>query len=397
LTALGRSRAGPIPIYVAKGARVYVSGLLSVMLPAYLTIEGYSPFIVGVALTSILAGNATSNLILTRYESGLGRRRLLLAFSLLMLGSGAMLAFSSSLPLILLACFIGNVSTTGTEAGPFQSVEAGVLPELTGEGGSTRAFGIYNLVGYSASALGAFTLYLPGSLGNSIPVFRGLFLAFGLAGLLLFAVYFRLGGLEPQRDGALATPPEMAKDARSDVAGLSALFSVDAFGGSFVSQYLLSYFFSLAFGVPTTSLAVIFLVTNVISAASAYGSSLLGERIGNLRTMVYTHVISNIFLLLLALSTTLVGALAFLFLRQSLSQMDVPARQALMAEMFSRDDRVKAYGITNTSRSLGTAAGGPVSTVVLASGAVAGLIYLGGVSKLVYDVLIFIRYRKRFR
>jgi MFS family permease len=387
----------PLRLYIAKGSRVYVSGLLSVMLPAYLVVLGYSGLFVGLALTAILAGNVSSNLFLTYFERTIGRRRILLGFSLLMLVSGIFLALTDSPPLILLACFLGNISTTGTEAGPFQSVEAGVLPELVGEGKATRAFGIYNFVGYGASALGAFTLYVPGSLGNSLPVFHLLFLLFGGVGLLLFAVYARLGGIETHDKTENPGFSRLGSQARSDVVSLSTLFSIDAFGGIFVSQYLLSYWLSLAFGVSTTTLASIFLVTNLISAASAYGSSLIGERLGNLRTMVFTHVVSNAFLLMMALAGTFVEAVAFLFLRQSMSQMDVPARQALMAEMFSKDDRVSAYGVTNVSRSIGASLGGPVSVAILGAGAAVEAIYLGGFSKLAYDLAIFFKFRKRFR
>lgn len=389
--------AGPLPVYVAKGARVYVSGLLSVLLPAYLTVLGYSPFFVGIALAAILAGNALSNVLLTYYEKVIGRRRLLLGFSLLMLVSGILLATVNSPVSILVACLIGNISTTGTEAGPFQSVEAGVLPDLVGERKTVRAFGIYNLVGYAASALGAFTLYVPGSQENSLPVFRGLFLVFGVVGILLFFLYSRLQGVDVKGPLVSKSFASLGPDARSDVTKLSALFSIDAFGGGFVSQFLLSYWFNLTFGVSYTTLAYVFFATNVITAASIYGASSIAERIGNLRTMVYTHVASNIFLLLVALSGSLLGAVAFLFLRQALSQMDVPTRQALMAEMFTRGERVPAYAVTNTVRSGGAVLGGPVSAFILGAGLTVGVIYAGGLSKLLYDALIYAEYRKRFR
>jgi MFS family permease len=393
----GARQGGALRVYAAKGARVYVSGLLSVLLPAYLRLLGYSPLFVAEALTAILAGNAVSNILLTYYDRTLGRRRLLLAFSAMMVASGFVFAFVDSAIPILVACLLGNISTTGTEAGPFQSVEAGVLPELVGRDRTVRAFGTYNLVGYTASALGAFTLYIPGSEGNNGAVFQALFLVFAGVGVLLFFLYGRLQGVEVTGARVSNGLSEMGPQAREDVTRLSALYSIDAFGGSFVSQYLLSYWFTLSFGVPNTSLAVIFLVTNVISAASTYGASFLAERLGNLRTMVYTHVVSNAFLLMVALSGTLSAAVAFLFLRQAFSQMDVPSRQALMAEMFGREDRVPAYAITNTVRSGGSLLGGPAVAAILAAGIPAGLIYTGGLSKLAYDALVFLRYRSRYR
>jgi predicted MFS family arabinose efflux permease len=321
---------------------------------------------------------------------------MLLVFSALTAVSGAALAlFDSPVP-ILLACIVGNISTTGTEAGPFQSVEAGVLPDLVPEGKAGRAFGVYNFVGYTASALGALTLYVPGSESNNVGVFRLLFLGFSGVGVILFAIYAKLPGVRSEPP----TPSEDLRgpgpDAKTDVTNLSALFSIDAFGGSFVSQYLLSYWLNLAFGIPNSTLGIIFFFTTFVSAASIYPASVLGERFGNLKTMVYTHVASNVFLLLVAISSTAFVAVFFLFIRQAFSQMDVPTRQALMVEMFRRDDRVPAYAVTNTVRSVGAFFGGPVTTALLGAGLAVGLLYFGGVSKLLYDGLVYRQYRNRF-
>lgn len=384
-------------MYIAKAARVYVSGLMSVMVPAYLRALGYSGFFVGVVLAAILAGNAVSNLVLTYLDRSFGRKRILLGFSLLMAGAGVLLFASSLWWAILIGCFVGNISTTGTEAGPFQSVEAGVLPDLVGEERAGRAFGTYNLIGYTASALGAFTLYVPGSQGDSIMVFRTLFLLFGAVGLLLALLYSGLRNLDARAAMSRKDLSAISGPVRKDVLTLSALFSVDAFGGSFVSQFLLSYWFSLTFNVPDTGLATIFLTTNVIAAASTYVAARLGGRFGNLRTMVLTHAASSLFLLLVGLSGTLALAVGFLFLRQSMSQMDVPTRQALMAEMFASGDRVPAYAVTNTARGAGSFVGGPASALILGAGVPVALIYSGGLSKLLYDLLIYMKYRRRYR
>jgi MFS family permease len=381
--------AGPLPVYIAKGSRVFVSGLMSVMIPVYLQVAGYGGFFVGAALAAILAGNALSNLVLTFLGRRLGTRRLLQGFSLLMLGSGLLLAVNSQPLPVLLACFLGNISTTGTEAGPFQSVEAGILPELVGERNAVKAFGRYNLVGYTASALGTSALSVPGYLGGSLAVFRALFIAFGIVGLVLFLIYSRLSW--PTRGHALSS------EGRRDVTKLSGLFSIDAFGGSFVSQYLLSYWFYVVYSVPVTGLAAIFFISSLISAASTYGAAFIAVRLGNLRTMVYTHIPSSVFLIAMPFAGSLAAAVALLFARQSMSQMDVPTRQALMAEMFKEDERVPAYAITNTVRSLGAVPAGPVSAAILALGALSGLLFVGGITKIGYDLSTYAAYRKRFR
>lgn len=385
-------------MFVNKAARVFVFGFVSVMTPVYLASLGYSPVYVGVALMVIIAGNVFSNVIVTWYGNYFGRRRSLLLFSFLMALSGVVLYSTIDLPLMLVALFIGNISTTGTEAGPFQSIETGVLPMLVSEKMESRAFGAYNLIGYSASSVGALAASVPAYFGNSLVVFRSLYLLYGLVGLLLFLSYRQLSGIETLGSGqehrGLA---DMAGEARRDTLKLSALYSIDAFGGGFVSQSVLAYWFYLTYKVPLEGLGGIFLITNVITAISTFGASILAEKLGNLRTMVYSHLVSNVFLIVIPLAGSLTGALLFLFLRQSVSQMDVPTRQAFMAQIFNDQDRVSANAITNTFRSVGSLFGAPISGVVLEMGFGSVPLLAGGFSKIIYDLSIFASYRKRAR
>jgi MFS family permease len=385
-------------LFVNKAARVFVFGLVSVMTPIYLDFLGYSPLYVGVALMVIIAGNVFSNIAVTWYGNYFGRKRSLVLFSFLMFLSGIMLYSTFYLPLMLVALFVGNISTTGTEAGPFQSIETGVLPMIVTEDRRSRAFGAYNLIGYSASSLGALAASLPAYFGDRFAVFRSLYLLYGLVGLLLLVSYRQLSGIEVLEAGEKRHGlGDMAGKAKRDISKLSVLYSVDAFGGGFVSQSILAYWFYLVYRVSLENLGGIFLVTNIITAISTFGASLLAEKLGNLRTMVYTHLLSNLFLILIPFAGSLIGALSFLFLRQSVSQMDVPTRQAFMAEIFNDKDRVSANAITNTFRSLSSLFGAPISGVVLEVGFISVPLLAGGISKIIYDVSIFTSYRKQAR
>jgi len=383
---------------VAKALRVFVFGLVSIMTPVYIALLGYSPLYVGATLMVIIAGNVFSNLLLTWYGDYIGRKKILLLFSFLMFLSGILLFSTTYYPLMLFAVFIGNISTTGTEAGPFQSIETGILPMLVEEKKISRLFGIYNFIGYGASSLGALAASIPSYFHEDLSVFRLLYATYGLIGLLLFALYNNLNNIEASnRSRRRLTLKEMSDKARRDVFKLSILFSVDAFGGGFVTQSLLSYWFYYTYHASLSSLGGIFLVANIITALSIIGASLIAEKLGNLRTMFYSHLLSNVFLILVPLVGSFPLSVLFLFLRQSVSQMDVPTRQAFMAQIFNDKDRVAANAITNTFRSISSIFGSPISGFLLNIGLVSSPIIVGGLSKIVYDVSIFLSYRNEVR
>jgi MFS family permease len=384
-------------ILLAKGARVFVLGLTSIMTPIYILILGYSAFYVGLALAVIIAGNIFSNILLTWYGMIIGMRRALLFFSVLMFVSGLILFATTSLPLILLACFVGNISTTGTEAGPFQSIEAGILPMFVPER-TGRAFSIYNVVGYVSSAAGALAASVPSYFQNRLASFHYLYLIFGLVGLVLLVVYWTLRNLDYMysQDPTIERKTQRIREiAMQDIRKLSILYGVDAFGGGFVSQSLLSTWFFLVYKVSLADLGYIFFVVNVITAISILAAPLLAERMGNLRTMVFTHLLSDVFLIAIPLAGSIIPALLFLFLRQSVSQMDVPTRQTFMVEIFESSERVTANAITNISRSIASIFGSPITGALFTAGFISIPIVSGGLSKIAYDIAIFFSYRRR--
>ncbi len=390
-------------IFTAKAARVFVFGLLSVMTPVYVAHLGYSALYVGIVLAAMIAGNIFSNLLLTWYGNHIGRKRILLAFSLLMFVSGIVLFSTDFFPLILVAVFIGNIGTSGTEAGPFQSIESGILPDIAGTLSLSRAYGLYNFIGYVCSAIGALSARTPSYFNYDFSVFRALYLVYAIVGLFLFVVYSTLAtSIEPRPSGGTSNEKRsglsnMSKEARKDLTMLSALTGVDAFGGGFTSQSVLVVWFYFVYHLSLNGLSLVFFATNVITAISIYGAGLLAERLGNLRTMVYTHLLSNVFLLLVPLVGSLTLALLFLFARQSMSQMDVTTRQVFMAGIFNSQDRVNAYAVTNTSRSVATIFGSPLTGAMLAAGLVSLPLLVGASTKIGYDLAIYGVYRKRAR
>lgn len=382
-------------IMIAKGIRTFAFGMVSILTPIYISKLGYSPIYVGLAIFIIVAGNVTSNLLLTWYEGLIGRKRFLLTFSMLMFLSGIMLFLARSLWVIFPALFIGNISTTGTEAGPFQSIETGLIPRLTSGLWSGRAYSMYNMIGYGASSIGALASSIPSYFKDSLYVFRVMYLFYALIGLLLFTIYLMLSNVETSR--RTIGLKHLRSGSMSDIMKLSILFSVDAFGGGFVSQSIISYWFYITYHVSLKYLGIIFMVVSVITAISILSASFIAERIGNLRTMVFTHLISSIFLIMIPLAGSLTGSLLFLFLRQSTSQMDVPTRQAFMAQIFDDNERVTANAITNTFRSLSSLPGPFIVGLALSTGIISLPYIVAGSTKIAYDITIFMTYRKRAR
>jgi predicted MFS family arabinose efflux permease len=369
--------------------------MASIMTPIYLAYLGYSPLLIGLSLAFMIGGNIISNVTLLWFESYIGRKTSLLLFSILMLLAGLLLYLTTNFFLMMLAFFISNMSTTGTEAGPFQSVEVGILPRVVSANRRNSAFGLYNLIGYSASSVGAFAASLPGYFGDNFIVFHIMYLFYGLAGFLIMLVYLRLGDIETNRTTMNRKSLfDISEKGRYNITKLSTLFAIDAFGGGLVSQALLSYWFFFVYGVSLKDLGLIFLVANIISALSMILASYIAERVGNLRTMVFTHITSNLFLILIPLAGTLSGSVSFLFLRQTTSQMDVPTRQAFMMGIFDDKERVPANAITNTSRIVSSIFGSPITGELLSLGFVSAPLILAGMTKILYDALIYQSYRK---
>jgi MFS family permease len=376
-------------IFLAKSMRTFVFGAVSILVPVYLVNLGYPASYAALGVFLIVLGNVVLNLLLTLYEGLVGRRRFLVIYSMLMAAAGIILLFSTDFMLISVALFIGGISVTGTESGPFQSVEVGVIPRLVKNPG--RALGVYNLLGYLFSSLGALSLsLLPRLLPDAEA--RLIYVLYVATAALHFVIY---RGLDI--DGGNVNPRLTGVFLNRDIRNLSILFAVDAFGGSLITQSLLALWFYVRYNVTEEFLGVVFSISNVITAISLIIAPLIAEKIGNLRTMVFTHVISNIFLILIPLVDSLQWSVTFLFIRQSFSQMDVPTRQAFIAQIFSDEERVKANAVTNIARNISSLPGPALVNLFFMLKLLHLPLILSGLLKLGYDITIYKLYKNRAR
>ncbi|HVH66837.1 MAG TPA: MFS transporter [Gemmatimonadales bacterium] len=374
-------------LFLTRGTRLFAYGALSVVLVLYLTSRGLTASQIGVLLTLTLVGDTAVSLWLTTRADRFGRRRTLVLGAVLMAAAGLAFAGTRNLALLILAATIGVVSPSGNEVGPFLSIEQAALSQVIPHDMRTAVFAWYTLVGSFATALGTLC---GGLLSNELGNARVVVLLYAGLGALLAALFTRVS---PGVEVGVSSPRISwgLGGSRSVVLKLSALFGLDAFGGGFVVQSFAAYWFYLRFGVNPATLGAIFFGANLLAGTSALLASRLARRFGLVRTMVFTHLPSNILLLLVPLMPTLPLAVLVLFARFSISQMDVPTRQSYIMAVVRPEERSAAAGITGVARTTGAAIAPVFAGLLFARPALISLpFFIAGTLKAVYDVLLYL-------
>jgi MFS family permease len=355
-----------IVLFLTRFLRLFAYGALSVVLVFYLVSLGLTESQVGLLLTLTLAGDIAISLLLTTRADRIGRRRTLIVGAILMAGAGVAFASTHNLLFLIIAGTIGVISPSGHEVGPFLSIEQAALSHIVSARNRTKVFGWYTLAGSVATALGA----LCGGAASGIAQkasfsasdsYRAVVLLYAALGTALAFLFLSLSSSTearssvPEEGSAAARKFLGVGHSRSIVFKLSSLFALDSFGGGFVVQSFAAYWFYLRFGVPPVKLGVIFFWANVLAGISALLASRLATRIGLVRTMVVTHLPSNVLLILVPLMPNLTLAVVVLLVRFSISQMDVPTRQSYTMAVVRPEERSAAGGITGVARTAGAA------------------------------------------
>ena len=386
-----------------RALRLFAYGGLAVVIALYLVEIGLDPGQIGLLLALTLAGDALVSLVLTTHADRIGRRTTLVIGAALMVLGGLVFAATGQFAVLLAAAIVAVLSPTGNEVGPFLAVEQAALTEVVPGRRRTATFAWYNLVGYVATATGALGAGLLGQAlltagFREVDAYRAVVVGYALIGLAMAALATRLGpdievDTAPRADDGIARRLGLGRS-RSVVLRLSALFSIDAFAGGFIPQSLMAYWFSLRFGVSPAALGGIFFAANMLAAVSSLSAARIAARIGLIETMVFTHLPSNVLLILVPLMPNLPLAVAVLLLRFSLSQMDVPTRQSYVMAVVQPDERSAAAGVTGIARTVGASISPSVSSVLVASASTAALpFFLAGGLKIVYDLLVYRDFR----
>jgi MFS family permease len=384
-------------LLLARVLRTFAYGYLSVVLGVYLDRLGLDPTRIGVVLTAAIAGSAVMTVGWSLFADRYGRRRTISTMAVLMAVGGLAFASTDSFAILILAGFTGTISATNSEVGVFQTVDQAMLPQTAPDARRTWLFSVYNTLATFGGALGAL-------FAASVGLFERLGLTGADAYRPLFVLYAVVGLANLALFAGLTDKLELAKvegqrrflgihRSRRTVAKLAALFGLDAFAGALVVQSLVAYWFFIRWGLEPAQLAVLFFAVNVLSGLSLLAAGWLAARYGLLNTMVFSHLPSNVLLMLVPLMPTAPLAVALFLMRMSISQMDVPTRQSYTMAVVDPDERTATAGLTNVARTASSAFSPLVTGVAFAAGSLALPFLLAGALKIAYDGLIYVTFR----
>ena len=429
-------------LYGTRCLRQFAFGCSTVVLFVLLGELGLEGGQIGVLLTCIMAGDLVLTLVLTTVADQCGRRRTLIAGSVLALLGALAFGTSADFTLLVVAGTICVISPSGKEVGPFLAVEQAALADLQSTNGGVAAiaasFGKYQAVGEIAKAVGslaagrltqAFACPMasadaPAGHACRLAALRLPLVIFGVLSLCK-AILYALCSPRIEAAGSRAAPREageaeadrehggyggagaltrrlpccasLSPASRRTVLQLSSLFALDAFAGGFIMLSWTAFWFRARWALDFGALGALLACASAIAGMSGMLAGRLVARFGAVETMVYTHLPSNLMLMLVPLMPTATAAAAVLIARYAISECDVPARQAYVAWLVRSDERSAAGGITAIARSLGVACSplllGGFTSAAPGSARFDAPFYVAGALKVVYDLTVWRHFR----
>jgi MFS family permease len=423
-------------ILAARIIRTFGYGFLSVILSIYLALLGFNGVQVGLILSTSLINGILFNVIASYYADKLGRKNLLIIYSLLMFSSGIIFFVTNNYIALIVAAFVGTINVTGSETSAFLSIEQAILPRTSRDIKKRNTlFAIYNSAGTLAMSAGILLSGLPTviqqyinelSLAESMKI---LFLIYSLLGLACVLIYLRLskdievtateksspinstgqghekfiknkksnGGQNlPQNNEQrkLLFSSILSPRSKGIVTKLSALFAIDSFAGGFVIQSIVSLWFYARFGADLSTISYILSISGVVTAISFMAAARIADKIGLINTMVFTHLPANILIIVVAFAPTLPIAAILYLIRMALSQMDVPTRQSYIVSVVKDEERTAATGITNISRNISQTLSPSLAGYIIQSLSLFFAPFLiGGILKVIYDIALYFSFR----
>ena len=370
---------------------------MGVIFGVYLFRLGHNSVEIGILTAAGLAGATIATAWITWSGDRLGRKKALILLAAFSIAGGVGLAFVSSFTGLLLLVFAGMVNAMGTDRSASYVIEQAALPNLVSDRDRTWTFSWYHLVLDAGGALGALAAALPIILyrWRAVPIptaYAAVFLGYSGLGLASAIAYsFVSKGIETAT--TRQETPTVSSASKKHVFGLARLFAIDSFGGGFLTDAVVAYWFFRRFGISEVQLGALFFVIHILNALSHLGAAWLAEKIGLLKTMVFTHLPSSVFLIAVPLAPNFTIAAALLLAREALVEMDVPTRQSYVAAVVNPHERTFAAGVTNLSRSAFWAIASAISGVLMQNLTFSAPLIAGGSIKIGYDVLLYRKFR----
>ena len=386
-------------ILLTTSLRSFAVGFVSVLLALYLKETGLDPVRVGAVLAAVVAGNAFFVTLASLFADHFGRKRSFMALSMLTIIGGALFPLTDSFILLMLVSGMAGFGLGGKDRAAQSSLEQPVLARSAPATHRTTLFAYYNVIGGLASAVGALCSGAPVVLDQAFGIdvldgYRLMFFLYAGVGALVTVVYLRLSPAAeaPAVDGRRAgiTLPRRSKGI---IYRLAALGAMDSFGGGFMFQTFLAYWFTLRYDLSLESLAGVFFTANIISSFSAILAAWLAKRIGLINTMVWTHIPANLLVVAMAFSPFAWLTVAMLLLRESMSQMDVPTRQSFTMAVVDPEEQTVAAGMSTLGRQGGQMSAPYISGLLVQASMTSAPLVIGGLIKVVYDLLLWQQFR----
>ena len=384
---------------IARALRGFADGFVSVFLATYLTALGFSPLQIGAIVTGTLLGSAALTLGVGLVAHRRELRVLLLAASGLMAVTGLGFMAVTAFWALMVVAVVGTLNPSAGDVSVFLPTEQAFLAGHVDDLDRPRLYAIYNLGAAFAGAFGALASGLPEYAArrvdlSKLDVLRGSFAIYVVVAVVVFFIYRGLRTEHTAVDVAQVDRKPLA-ESRQTVIELAALFCIDSAAGGFVVQSLLVLWLHLRYGLSTETTAGVFFAVSLLSAFSQLLAGPLAARVGLVRTMVFTHLPANLFLALAAFAPSAGLAIACLLVRSLFSQMDVPARQALVMAVVTPEERAAAASVTNVPRSLASATTPLIAGALLKSTTFGWPLVIAGLGKATYDLLLLARFGRR--
>ncbi len=369
---------------ISRFLRSFVLMLLSVSSPYFLIHLHLNYVQTGVVL--FLSMSASTAAIYFYPKVKINARKTVILYSFVFTIVIIIVLIWQNLIAFLIAIIVGGISLSGKDMTPNHPIEQYAIGvSFSDQREKNRAFAFYNFMAYFGNMAGALFLFF----GSE----RDFHLIFEVSAIIMsvsIIPYLFIKLQDPVKPGTrVPLDPETKKLTHV----LAALFATDSFGGGFVNASLLSLWFYAFYNTSLQVNGMIFFIVSLITAISIIYSGSLSTRLGLVRTMVYTHLISNVFLILMPVFHSLIYSEVFLFLRQSTSQMDVSPRDSLINTIIDPKSRIRTNSIFLASRNLATvptpAIGGILIDLFPPS-----LLYAAGTIKATYDFVFYVKFRK---